>query len=175
MPKFATGGVVPPTFTSIPKFATGGIIQKFNDGGTVEAGHAPDFLSFSKAMPKFATGGIIQKFNDGGTVEAGHAPDFLSFSKAMPKFATGGTIAHANSGYFVGGTHFSGDVTPIMANAGELVLNKAQQGNLASQLQGGGMQGLNLYTEISMEKLRIGLNSNSKRRGKGEYVTSNRL
>jgi hypothetical protein len=126
-------------------------------------------------MPKFATGGIIQKFNDGGTVEAGHAPDFLSFSKAMPKFATGGTIAHANSGYFVGGTHFSGDVTPIMANAGELVLNKAQQGNLASQLQGGGMQGLNLYTEISMEKLRIGLNSNSKRRGKGEYVTSNRL
>jgi hypothetical protein len=171
--------------------ANGGVVPGFDSGGVIDSGHSPSFLSFSKAMPKFATGGvvpqtftsipkfatggIIQKFNDGGTVEAGHAPDFLSFSKAMPKFATGGTIAHANSGYFVGGTHFSGDVTPIMANAGELVLNKAQQGNLASQLQGGGMQGLNLYTEISMEKLRIGLNSNSKRRGKGEYVTSNRL
>jgi hypothetical protein len=156
----------------MPKFATGGIIQKFNDGGTVEAGHAPDFLSFSKSMPKFATGGIIQKFNEGGTVEASHAPDFLSFSKAMPKFATGGTIPHANNGYFVGGTHYSSDVTPIMANAGELVLNKAQQATLAQNLQGGGMQNLNLTATIKGEQIRLALNNNGRRTGRGEYVQS---
>jgi tetrahydromethanopterin S-methyltransferase subunit D len=171
-PAFATGGVVPQTITSMPKFATGGIIQKFNEGGTVEAGHAPDFLSFSKSMPKFATGGIIQKFNEGGTVEASHAPDFLSFSKAMPKFATGGTIPHANNGYFVGGTHYSSDVTPIMANAGELVLNKAQQATLAQNLQGGGMQNLNLTATIKGEQIRLALNNNGRRTGRGEYVQS---
>ena len=163
-PAFATGGVVPQTITSIPRF---------NEGGTVEAGHAPDFLSFSKAMPKFETGGIIQKFNEGGTVEAGHAPDFLSFSKAMPRrFASGGTVPHAANGYFVGGSHFSGDVTPIMANAGELVLNKAQQGNLASQLQGGGIGDLNLTATIKGEQIRLALNNNGRRTGRGEYVQS---
>jgi hypothetical protein len=90
----------------------------------------------------------------------------------MPKFATGGTIPHANSGYFVGGTHFSGDVTPIMANAGELVLNKAQQGVLASQLQGSGMQNLNLTATIKGEQIRLALNNNGRRTGRGEYVQS---
>ena len=173
-PAFATGGVVPQTFTSMPKFATGGIIQKFNDGGTVEAGHAPDFLSFSKAIPKFATGGIIQNFNEGGTVEAGHAPDFLSFSKAMPKrFATGGVIPHANGGYFVGGTHYSSDVTPIMANAGELILNKVQQNTLAGMLSTNeGIGNLNLTATIRGEQIRLALNNNGRRTGRGEYVQS---
>jgi hypothetical protein len=61
-----------------------------------------------------------------------------------------------------------------LANAGEVVLNRSQVSTLASQLQGGGLNGLSLYTEISMEKLRIGLNNNSPRKGKGEYVTSNK-
>lgn len=87
-------------------------------------------------------------------------------------FATGGIVPHAAGGYFVGGTHFSGDVTPIMANAGELVLNKAQQGNLASQLQGGGMQNLNLTATIKGEQIRLALNNNGRRTGRGEYVQS---
>ena len=175
-PAFATGGVVPQTFTSMPKFATGGIVQKFNEGGTVEAGHAPDFLSFSKSMPKFATGGIIQKFNEGGTVDAGHAPDFLSFSKGVTKrFASGGTIPHANDGYFVGGTHFSSDVTPIMANAGELVLNKAQQGVIANQLQGGNNNNVeNRQPYVNGELIYLGLNNYLKRTGRGEIVVSKR-
>ena len=178
VPAFANGGVIDsghsPAFLSFSKAA-----PAFATGGTVEAGHAPDFISFSKVAPSFATGGVVPqtitslpKFNEGGTVEAGHAPDFLSFSKAMPKFATGGTIPHANSGYFVGGTHFSGDVTPIMANAGELVLNKAQQGNLANQLQGGGIGDLNLTATIKGEQIRLVLNNNGRRTGRGEYVQS---
>jgi len=181
------------TATSWIPFANGGVVPGFANGGVIDSGHSPAFLSFSKAapafamggvvpqtitsMPKFATGGIIPKFNEGGTVEAGHAPDFLSFSKAMPKFATGGTIPHANGGYFVGGSHYSSDVTPIMANAGELILNKVQQNTLAGILSANeGMQNLNLTATIKGEQIRLALNNNGRRTGRGEYVqSSNRV
>ncbi len=52
------------------------------------------------------------------------------------------------------------------------ILNRAQQGNIASQLQGGGMQNMNLQAIVTGEQLRFILNTNSRRRGKGEYVTS---
>lgn len=93
------------------------------------------------------------------------------------------TIAaiHSATGYanggIVKGNSYSGDNIfggAAMVNAGELVLNRAQQGNLASALQGSGVQNMHLETSISMEQLRIGLTNNSMRRGKGEYVTSNR-
>ena len=93
------------------------------------------------------------------------------------------TIAsiHSATGYanggIVQGNSYSGDNIfggAAMVNAGELVLNRAQQGVLASALQGSGIQGMQLETSISMERLRIGLTNNSMRRGKGEYVTSNR-
>jgi hypothetical protein len=91
----------------------------------------------------------------------------------MPKFATGGTIPHANSGYFVGGTHFSGDVTPIMANAGELILNKVQQNTLAGMLSTNeGIGNLNLTATIKGEQIRLALNNNGRRTGRGEYVQS---
>ena len=79
---------------------------------------------------------------------------------------------HAAGGTVVGNT-YSGDQIPAMLNAGELVLNRAQQGNLASQLQGNGGQ-MHLETTITGEQIRLVLNNNSMRRGKGEYVTSNR-
>jgi hypothetical protein len=182
VPGFANGGVIDsghsPAFLSFSKAA-----PAFATGGTVEAGHVPDFISFSKVAPAFATGGVVPqtftslpKFNEGGTVKAGHAPDFLSFSKAMPKFATGGTIPHANGGYFVGGTHYSSDVTPIMANAGELILNKVQQNTLAGMLSANeGMQNLNLTATIKGEQIRLALNNNGRRTGRGEYVQSNRV
>ena len=91
-------------------------------------------------------------------------------------FANGGIVPHAANGYFIGGTHMSGDVTPIMANAGELVLNRAQQGNLASQLSDGGGNGnLRLETYVSGRDLRIVLNNESQGRLKGKYVTSNNV
>ena len=58
--------------------------------------------------------------------------------KSIPIIGTflnhGGVVPHAANGYYVPGTHYSGDVTPVMANAGELVLNKSSQSNLASDL-----------------------------------------
>ena len=54
-------------------------------------------------------------------------------------------------GGIVGGNQYSGDniyAGNAMVNSGELVLNKAQQGNLASQLSGNGMQGIKVAGKI---------------------------
>ena len=90
-----------------------------------------------------------------------------------PFFARGGIVPHAAGGYFVPGDNYSGDVTPIMANAGELVLNKSSQNNLASMIteaesRGRGGNGL---ARVSGEQIWIALNAFTKRTGKGELVT----
>ena len=84
---------------------------------------------------------------------------------------------HSSTGYaiggIVGGNSYSGDnlhTSDYGINAGELVLNRAQQGNLASQLEGGGLQNLNLEAVIRGEDIRLALNNNGRRTGKGEYV-----
>lgn len=85
-------------------------------------------------------------------------------------FANGGVV-RAAGGTVVGNT-YSGDQIPALLNAGEVVLNRSQVSTLASQLQGGGMQNMNLQAIVTGEQLRFILNTNSRRRGKGEYVTS---
>ena len=90
---------------------------------------------------------------------------------------------HSATGYAEGGiikgNSYSGDNLMAMGpngliglNAGEIVLNKSQQNNLASQLQGGGMQNLNLTATIKGEQIRLALNNNGRRTGRGEYVQS---
>ena len=95
--------------------------------------------------------------------------------------ATTISTIHSLTGYAEGGivkgNHYSGDMMDggsFGINAGELVLNKAQQGNLASQLQGGGMQNLNLTATIKGEQIRLALNNNGRRTGRGDYVQTNR-
>jgi hypothetical protein len=62
-----------------------------------------------------------------------------------------------------------------MLTSGEVVLNRAQTNNLASYLEGGGvgLGKLQLSTVISGEQLRLVLNNNGRRTGRGEYVQSN--
>lgn len=83
---------------------------------------------------------------------------------------------HSATGYaqggIVDGNSYSGDRIPIMANAGEVVLTRAMQGNLASQLQGNGLGNMNMTAEISGEQIRLVLNRNGLRTGRGEYVTT---
>ena len=86
-------------------------------------------------------------------------------------FKNGGIVPHAQNGLnVVGGTHYSGDVTPILANAGEVVLNRSQVSTLASSLQNPGMQNMKLEATVSGEQLRFVLNNNGRRTGRGEYV-----
>lgn len=72
------------------------------------------------------------------------------------RFAFGGQVSgiskRAADG-FVGGNNYSGDLIPIAVNSGELILNRAQQGNLASQLSGMGLGAIEVYGRISGEDI----------------------
>lgn len=85
-------------------------------------------------------------------------------------FARGGVV-HAAGGYQVPGNNYSGDMVPAMLNSGELVLNKAQQGNLASQLSGSGLQNLHLEASVHGEQIVLAVNNTMKRKNKGELAT----
>lgn len=90
--------------------------------------------------------------------------------------AHGGVIPHAALGFAIPGTHYSGDTTPILANAGELILNKAQQGNLASQLQeNGSPSGSPILPYVTGQTVFLGINNHLKAAGYGELVTTKML
>ena len=90
---------------------------------------------------------------------------------------------HSSTGYAEGGVvkgnSYSGD--NLMAqgpngqliglNAGEVVLNRAQSANLASQLQGSGGQTVHVVGKLSGESLFLCAENWAKRTGKGEFVT----
>lgn len=90
-------------------------------------------------------------------------------TKFLP-FANGGIVRAANG--YVDGNTYSNDQIPALLNAGELVLNRSQQGVLASALNGG-LGAMQLSAIISGEQIRLVLNNNSRRTGRGEYVTTN--
>ena len=102
----------------------------------------------------------------------------------VPKFADGGLIGRAALGMTIPGNSYSGDNLHlpvdggrgvIGVNSGEVILNRAQQGVIASALDGGGAsQNLKLDAVISGEQIRLVLNNNGRRTGRGEYVQSTR-
>lgn len=102
------------------------------------------------------------------------AIEFNTASNFIPFFANGGIVPHAANGYYVPGNSFSGDNTPIMANAGELVLSKSQQGNLASMLTDEDRGVGNAQPYLDGEKIYLGLQAYMRRSGLGEIVTSER-
>jgi hypothetical protein len=53
-----------------------------------------------------------------------------------------------------------------MANAGEVVLTKAMQGNLASSLQGNGMQNMNIAGRIKGTDIILSIDRSLKLEGK---------
>ena len=114
---------------------------------------------------------------------ANTASSFIPFAGGgIVGFAKGGLIGKAASGMLIG-NHMSGDNLRLPVNGGgfigvndgELILNRAQQGVLADALEGGGIGNLGLSVKVTAEELRFILGNNSRRRGKGEYVTSTRL
>ena len=91
-------------------------------------------------------------------------------SSFIPFFSHGG-IARAANG-FIGGNRYSGDLFPVAVNSGELILNRAQQGNLASQLSGGAMGAIEVFGRISGEDIVL----SSRRRNRrmyGNEITNN--
>ena len=104
------------------------------------------------------------------------AVDMIKLAAIAAASMANGGIVHAAHGYAVPGSHYSGDTTPILANAGELVLNRAQQGNLASQLESSidySQSGFKPY--VSGQEIFLGTNNYLKSTGQGEIVTTKML
>ena len=109
------------------------------------------------------------------------AIEAIAGADAIIPFANGGLIGRAAGGMMIPGNFMSGDRLRlpvdggrgmIGVNSGELILNRAQQGVIASELEGGGMQNLHLDTVIGAEDIRVILNNRGRRTGRGEYVQS---
>ena len=89
------------------------------------------------------------------------------------KFWNGGGVVHAAGGMIVPGNYNSGDLVPSMIESGELILNRSQQNNIASQLQEAenGFGGGNAIVRVSGEYLYIPIKNFLRRTGQGEIVT----
>ena len=101
-----------------------------------------------------------------------------AIKQATAGFANGGVVKAADGAaipgtFTVPGTTFSGDQIPAMLNAGETVLTRAQAGNIASQLEGGGFDNLQLEAVIGAEEIMLVTNNRGSRTQRGEYVQSN--
>ena len=94
----------------------------------------------------------------------------LSIKSLIPGLAGGGVI-HAADGISVPGNTYSMDQVPAMLNSGEVVLNRAQAGNIASQLNDGNTRGGYQPSHISGEQIYLAMNRYLMRTGRGEIVT----
>jgi hypothetical protein len=100
----------------------------------------------------------------------------------VPAFAHGGLIGRAAAGMMIPGNSMSGDNLRlpvdggsgmIGVNSGELILNRAQQGVIAQELEGGGLSNLQLEAVIGAEEIMLVTNNRGSRTQRGEYVQSN--
>lgn len=92
----------------------------------------------------------------------------LTAADTLIPFARGG-IVHAANG-FVPGNRYSADDIPVAVSSGELILNRAQQGAVASQLQDNQRRAPQI-PYVSGENIYAGLSNYLRRIGAGEIVT----
>lgn len=111
------------------------------------------------------------------TEGADMAMDVVKVGAMIMMAAHGGVVPRAATGYTVPGTHYSGDVTPVLANAGEVILNRAQQGNLVSQLQDadGTSEGGYARPFVTGQDIFLGINNYLRGAGYGELITTKTL
>ena len=134
--------------------------------GTIAQAIATIAQGFAIATSKEANKGV---WNWIAAIAAGTAT-MLSTIATIKSVTKGG---YAEGG-IVPGNNMSGDNLPMYGlNSQELILNRAQAGIIAHELEGGGVQNLRLSATITGEQIRLALNNNGKRTGRGEYVTSN--
>ena len=85
-------------------------------------------------------------------------------------YAQGG-IVDGRGGGFVGGTAYSGDnIGNVRLDSGELVLNKSQQANLASQLRDSQQQPMRIVGVVKGENIALMLDNYGKASGRGELA-----
>ncbi len=93
----------------------------------------PSLNNLTTAQTKTAASGAaasVASIPVVGWIMAGTAvASVLAAIMSAPKFATGGIVP---------GISYAGDKVPVMANSGEMILNRAQQGRLFDMLNNGG-------------------------------------
>jgi hypothetical protein len=120
-------------------------------------------LGFAQATAKSSSLGIFGWI----AAIAGGLGTMISTISAI-KSATAGS--YAEGGIVPGNNYSDGLIANV--SSGELILNRAQQDSVARQLTNGIGGNLELSGVVTGEQLRLVLNNNSRRRGKGEYVTT---
>lgn len=99
------------------------------------------------------------------------AIEAIQAADTLIPFRRGGIVPHAAGGYRVPGNDYA-DMTPIMVSSGEVILNKAQQGNLLSQMQQArDSDHGEIVARLSGEDILLVANRHLRRTGKGELVT----
>ena len=175
----------------------------FKTGSVQKVGESVKALSASAqatANAVSAIGGAFNSIEDpaakvAGTIAQAIATVALGYAQAMaaPKdpwtwiaFATTGMatmIASINAikqnagsfeeGGIVPGNSFMGDRLTANVNSGELILSRAQQNSIASQLEGKERQeGYSGTPYVDGEKIWLGLGNYLRRSGRGEIITS---
>lgn len=100
------------------------------------------------------------------------AKEAFDFLKVL--FFSGGGVARAATGLAVPGNRMSMDQVPALLNSGELVLNRAEVGNLSAQLHRADGQSVTAgRTVVSGEEIIIAVNNYGRRIGRGELISTN--
>jgi hypothetical protein len=115
--------------------AIGGALQQIEDpsakvAGIIMQAVANIALGFATATTQAAAGGPFAWI---AATVAGIA-NMISAVTAIKQVTSSGKFA---DGGIIGGNSYSGDNLTASVNSGELILNRAQQNTIASQLQGG--------------------------------------
>ena len=134
------------------------LIHLFNTGTSVSQIATTTSNTIAVGALTASIGGLIASINTN------------TFSHFL--FAGGGIVPHAASGFIIPGNDHA-DMTPIFAQSGELILNKAQQGVIANELQAseGGGQAVGAPYATG-ETIFLGVNNYLRRAGYGEIVTT---
>lgn len=120
-------------------------------------------LSFAKALSKDTKLGV---FGWIAAAAAGTAAMVSTISAI--KSATAGS--YEQGGIVPGNNHNDGLIANV--SSGELILNAAQQNNVASLLRNQGQQNMHLTATIKGTDIQLALNNTSRQQGRGTYVTA---
>ena len=100
----------------------------------------------------------------------------ISAIKSATGYANGGVVNYNGGGGVIPGNSYSGDkLRMIGVNSGEIIMNTAQQNNVANALLSRQEGGVDVQPWVDGEKIFLGMNNTTRRQGRGEIVTTSML
>jgi hypothetical protein len=100
----------------------------------------------------------------------------ISAIKSATGYANGGVVNYNGGGGVIPGNSYNGDnLRMIGVNSGEIIMNTAQQNNVANALLSRQEGGVDVQPWVDGEKIFLGMNNTTRRQGRGEIVTTSML